>query len=207
MDFIVQPPHDVLPSIQSFQEINCEKLKTDLQPDVRGGERGRRNEPASDSRDLDTVEQEILHRIDAQAKADLEIFTGEMQSYARRLGTISHEGYAGEIRGKLRSTLADFKAEVHQGRDELYSQRRQIVDLDDDYERFRRQHGISHSADYPVSRVLHWSIILLLMIGEGILNGLMLKRGLEGGLIAGIGIAFAISVVNVGFLGLFLGSR
>ena len=35
----------------------------------------------------------------------------------------------------------------------------------------------------------------------------MLKRGLEGGLVAGIGIAIGIALANVAFLGLFLGTR
>jgi hypothetical protein len=90
-------------------------------------------------------------------------------------------------------------------RGELQNLREELVDSERSYQIFRRNHDLDRPAHYPDSRWLHIGLILLILIGESVLNGVMLARGSEFGLVGGVGSAFMIALVNVLMLGWGLG--
>ena len=70
---------------------------------------------------------------------------------------------------------------------------------------FRTKHNLSHPADYPLSRLWNFAVILVILVVKSVLNGSFLARGLETGLIGGVIEAFVIAAINITF-GFFLGN-
>ena len=70
---------------------------------------------------------------------------------------------------------------------------------------FRKKHNLTHPADYPLSRLWNFAVILVIFAMKSILNGTFLARGLETGLLGGIIEVFVIAAINVTFR-FFLGN-
>lgn len=207
LDYLRHPPHDYTPSTQQFLDLNVDKIKRELRLVEEGGRRGAREEPASDSRDFDGIEQEIVRRIETHRKAALKIFHDNMETYAKRLHALSIEGFASDIRTLLNNAKTNFTASVHQGRDDLHALRLRVTDSDRTYDHFRRENNLIRMAHYPESRKLYIGILVFILLVEAILNGSMLARGHELGILGGVFSAFIIALVNVLVFGVFFGSR
>jgi hypothetical protein len=200
-----QPSHDYRPSARQFLSLNTEKLKNELRLVDRGERNGARNEPASDATALDSVEREVIQRIeDCFDEAD-HIYQENMQSYARRLSGQSIAPIASAIRATTPSATANFLAEIQAGRGLLEHLRDEVTEAERAYHLFRRRHNINRTAHYPDSKLLHYGLLTAIMLGEAILNGIMLARGHELGLLGGVGTAFMIALLNVFMLGFSLG--
>ncbi|WP_237055001.1 hypothetical protein [Microbulbifer sediminum] len=70
-----------------------------------------------------------------------------------------------------------------------------------DLEIFRLRNGLTRDAEYRESRILHYSVIFLVVILETALNSFFLSKGSELGLVGGFFQALIISLVNLGFAG------
>jgi hypothetical protein len=94
---------------------------------------------------------------------------------------------------------------VYNGIDQLYQLRRSVIEIGREEEVFRKKHGLNRTADFPDSKVFHYSIFFLLLIIESILNGNFLARGSEYGLLEGVMDALGIAMLNVG-VGFLIGN-
>lgn len=204
--FFRQPPHDYVVSIKPFPDVNVEKLKGELELAKEGAARGAQEEPASGNAAFDTIEQKIVERIEVARRDSLNIFHDNMEGYAHRLSAQGVEGFNSTIKNKLSTTKANFHALVHKGRDELYERRLRVIEAERTYNHFRREHGIVRLAQYPESRLLHVALLLAMLLGEATLNGFMLARGNEFGLVGGVTYALLIALLNVVVLGFLFGS-
>lgn len=63
---------------------------------------------------------------------------------------------------------------------------------------FRDENGLDRTADYPVSKPYHFSIVAVMIIIEALGNMYLFAQGNELGLLGGIFEAILLSVVNVG---------
>ena len=120
-----------------------------------------------------------------------------METYAKRLHAQSIEGFASDIRTLLSNAKTNFTARVHQGRDDLHALRLRVTESDRTYDHFRRENGLIRMAHYPESRKFHIGILVFILLAEAILNGSMLARGHELGILGGVSSAFIIALVNV----------
>ena len=69
--------------------------------------------------------------------------------------------------------------------------------LEKDFNAFKVTHKIKHVPDYPDSYRLYIAILLYILLGETILNGIYFAQGSEFGLLGGIIIALGIALVNL----------
>ncbi len=203
--FLGQPSHDYRPSARQFLSLNTEKLKNELRLVERGERNGARNEPRSDAAALDSVEREVIQRIENCFDEAENIYHDNMQSYAHRLSVQSIAAIASEIRATAHSATANFLAEIQTGRGVLEHLRDEMTEAERAYRLFRRKHDLTRTAHYPDSKLLYYGLLTAIMLGEAVLNGIMLARGHELGIIGGVGTAFMIALLNVLMLGFGLG--
>ncbi|HUY67708.1 MAG TPA: hypothetical protein VMV79_00215, partial [Alphaproteobacteria bacterium] len=98
----------------------------------------------------------------------------------------------------------EFTVKVDEGKAKLFTLWRNLCMIENQWNDFRKHHRLMHPADYPLSRLWSFTIILVILAIESILNGNFLAHGLETGLIGGVIEAFVIAAINVSF-GYFLG--
>ncbi|MFC1488836.1 hypothetical protein ACFL6B_03210 [Thermodesulfobacteriota bacterium] len=200
--FFEQPPHDYIPSTMPFLQLNIEKIKKDMGLVKIGKRRGKRNEPSSASTTFDDIEQKIVSAIESEKKRSHQIYIDSLKTYSDRLRSLDFETRISSIEQFSRNAIAEFRAQVHNGVDQLYQLRRHVIEIGREEEDFRKKHNLNRTAHFPDSTKLHYGIIAVLLLVESLLNGNFLARGSELGLLGGVLDALGIAMFNVwiGFL-------
>lgn len=126
---ITKPSHDKRPSIETFADIDTDRLAAELNLAGRGRERGGNEEPATSSETMDSVETQIIERIEAAKKAAHATIEDELRTYAERLAALDFEDRFTQIQHTAPAAVGDFKLEARAGRDDLYALRRNLRDL------------------------------------------------------------------------------
>jgi len=194
----------VVPSVQPFAELNLDKIKSDLDLVNAGRQRGEKNLPSSSSEGLDDVEHRIVSTVETELKRHQQSFDEQLNTYHQCLTSLDLENEAANISGAAQRASSEFVVKVDEGKSVLFTLWRNVCLVENQWNDFRKKHGLQYPADYPISRLWNFAIIILILTIESVLNGSFLARGLETGYIGGIIQAFVIAAINV-FFGVFLG--
>ncbi|MDQ0390645.1 hypothetical protein [Labrys monachus] len=194
-----KPSPDKRPSIETFPDLDVDRIARDLGLEKQGRERGRNEEPPTASPSMDRVEARIVERIEAEKKAAHTTVENELRTYVERLSALDFEGRFSEIRQTAPACVGEFKAEISSGLDELYGLRRGVRDLDEEQQNFRRKHRIDRTArlQQGASTFLKVALLIVLFIVEAIVNGNFLAKGSEQGLLGGVTEAISFASLNI----------
>ena len=200
------PEHQRLapPIVQPFPELNLEKIKGDLNLVKEGERHGEKNLPSSDSGMMDDVEHRIITFIETEQKRQQQAFSEQLNACHQCIAGLDLENEAINISGAAQRASTEFVVKVDEGKATLFTLWRNACLIEKQWNDFRAKNNLLHPADYPLSRLWNFAIIIVILATESILNGSFLARGLETGLLGGVVQAFAIAAINVVF-GVFLG--
>lgn len=187
----------------TFPDIDVPRIARTLRLEERGTDRGRRNEPSSESVSLDAVELEAVDEIAVLRRKGLQHHAEMRSAYAQRL---ERAGFASqEITQIARSALGEFLMRMTQWRTDMTGPRKDVADAYAHLQAFRLQHKVQrpvyHRSGWP------WLIALCLvaLIAETALNAGLIAEVHEFGQLGGIQIAALISLVNIAGGGLLGG--
>ncbi len=202
-EFLNEAPHDYRASTNPFLDFEIEKVKTEMRLVERGHERGNRGEPPAGSSAFDEVEGEIARRINEQYKEDTRTYHNNLESYDSWFHRLGLEAASSKIKDETLAAIGDFKTEISRGRDELYDRRRDVLEAETSFAKFRKGHNLEdRPALYSTPPILQIGIIALLLLIEAGLNSSLLSVGHLGGILGAIGEAIIIAGINVILLGL-----
>jgi hypothetical protein len=192
-------PHDFRPTLQVFPELKPDRIAADMKLGDLGGERGRRNEPPEESATLDDVEMRIVERVESAKNEAHATLIEELRVFAKRLGGLDFEERFSTIRHAAPAAVGNFRAEAVQGRDELFSKRRHIMEVEKERDEFKRENGITRVARHSQggSLTLKVGILVVVLVLEILLNGVFLSKGSELGLLGGVVEATTFAALNV----------
>ncbi len=195
-------PHEYRPSLQVFPDVSVDALDRDLRVAERGRENGAINLPVSSSETYDEVEYEIIERIFAERKAAHAFLVDQIETYAQRLSALDFHGRFTLIRNTAPQAVAEFNAEVLQGRDQLYQLRRTLVENERERDSFRQDNRLKGRAPRvpsTTSTFMKTALLAFLFVSETYINGVFLAKGAELGLLGGVVEALAFAILNVLF--------
>ena len=198
------PPHDYVDSRLLFQELDVEGMQKRMHLVESGKSRGAQNVPPVGQVSFDDIENRIVTDIQGKAGGAHDTVTSYLRAYNDRLAALKIGTRLAQLVTSADAARADFIASVERGRDQLFQLRRDVRDIREDFNRFRKQHGITRTPSYPLSQLWHWGVLLVLVLVETTLNGTLLARGHELGILGGVNQALIIAVINVA-LGTFAG--
>ena len=188
----------------TFSELDLESIKRSLNIEQQGRERGEKNIPPSDSEALDDLEHQIIAAVEAEQRHQQQALNDQLSAYHQRISKLDLAHEMINIASAAQRASTEFIVKVDQGKAKLFTLWRNVCMIENQWNDFRKKHALTHPADYPLSRLWNFAVILVILAIESILNGTFLARGLETGLLGGIVEAFAIAAINVSF-GFFLG--
>ncbi len=188
----------------TFPPVDVLQYRRELDLEGEGKRRGVAGLPATDNFILDDIEQRIVAAIEAERDKAYQVYVDRMRAYGDRLR-------ASEVHGTLhRAAVAGTEAKsafqdaVIGGKDRLFGFQRTLSTRGRELKRFCAANGLDRPSNRPESRIFHVGVLAFLILVEASLNGVFLARGLDLGLLGGIGQALAIASVNVG-LGVIAG--
>ncbi|WP_278120673.1 hypothetical protein [Mesorhizobium sp. WSM4887] len=176
------------------------KIEREMDLAGRGKQRGEANQPPKTAKNLDDVEHEVIERVEDEKKASHHSLEDNLQLLSGRLAGLDFEAQFGLIRQANASSVADFKAAVAVGLDELHGLRRALNDAETEHAWFKKKHGLIRAArvQHGAAHIFRLSLLLFLFLIETAMNGNFLAKGNEQGFFGGILEAAAFSVINIG---------
>lgn len=195
-----RPSHEFRSSLQVFPDLDVDRVAAELKLAEKGVERGRRDEPSPEAPGPDEVELAVVERVESEKRRAHASLVDETRSYAERLSGLDFEGRFSAIRQAAPETLGEFRTEAAAGRDELFGLRRDLREVEQERDAFKREHGITRAARRVTggSLVLKIGVLLVLFAVEVALNGAFLAKGNELGLLGGAVEAVAFAALNIG---------
>lgn len=183
----------------SLYAINIEKIAQEINLEAEARRLAESNLPKTDETALTGVESQIIRRIE-KARQDYSSWAVDRRKVLNE--TIENCDVAPLINKALQ-----VDNEFERKASELLSQNEQVLKetaenayyLDIELDRVRAQNALQRQAFYPdvTRKFLKWSILILLIVIEGILNAVFFAKGISTGLIGGFVYAASFSFVNV----------
>ena len=195
-----RPAHAYRPVVQTFMDLDVERIAGDLDLETRGQTRGAENQPLSEATTFDAVEAEIVETIGAAQKTAFDELENQLAGFRQRLIDLDFEARFAGIKDVAAGGLADLKAELQIGLDDLHGVRRDLTEAETYQTEFRKAHRLNRPSNIntPAGTVLKVMVLLVIMVAEFIANGYFLARGNELGLVGGVVQAIVFALLNVG---------
>ena len=161
----------------------------------RGRERGKRNQPPSDQPDPDRVETEVISACDKN-------FIDQRDAYSKRRRLLQEQIAAVEDPGAdggmvAREACRALEDGLAKELPELEAAARDAQKSVDEVRDFKRAHALDREARVAANSTWSWGILLAMVLGETLVNGLFFGANMAGGLFGGTSYAVLISVINV----------
>ncbi len=192
------PPHEYVPSDLTFTELDVAALGRKLQLIEDGEQRGRNNLPNTSQSSLDNVEARVATTIQSELAIAHERFARHMRAYGERQAALQVHGKFAQLETQADAARADFAAHLGHGKDLIWKLAKDVEHRAKELEIFCRENQLTRDAQIPESKTLHWGVIAVLVLIESLLNGQLLARGIESGIVGGVTLALVIAILNVG---------
>lgn len=192
-------PHDYVASVQTFAELDVDRIAKELRLVERGQERGSKGEPKANVSGLDDVEREIVDKIERERRASHNTLLDQIQIFQERIAALDFESRFAVVKGAAVEAVAEFRVEANRGRDRLFEKRRQLAELEQERDYFKTANRLKRTAKYPSgpSAWLKWGVLILLVAIETVVNGSFLARGSEMGFVGGTIEALGFASLNI----------
>ncbi len=197
---ISRPAHTYRPTVETFPDLDTQRLSKDMQLTKRGQSRGSDNQPPTDSTSLDAVEAEIIEHIGGAQKRSHDALENHLAGFRQRLIDLDFDAQFSNIKSAALGGLSDLKQELQTGVDDLHGLRRDLTAAEKWHTSFQTKHKLDRPAKIGSARAsfFKWALIVILVLVELVTNGELLSKGSDLGLVGGIVEALIFAVLNVG---------
>lgn len=178
-------------------QLDLDNWAEQLQLDRLGEQAGRHELPASDASEPNDTERKISALIEQRMSA---LSDASNQRLARYNTTIADTDINSQQQRLLNLSnnstlrLRNLMAETRQTLSTLTAEKQRYSDY---FDAFKQRHQRSVDARYPQSRLLHYSVVAVLLLLESLLNGYFFARGSEFGLLGGVSQSITVAVLNI----------
>lgn len=199
-------PEGELPSIQTFPPLDVEQTARELRLDERAEKAAMAGQPAANADGPDSAELDILGKIEHCARKAGEDYLSQRDIYE---GRIRRSAITPDLQVQIEAAganaMADFKAEIINDQNQLHALLRAVGNREEEFREFRERHCLTRLPK-KISRgerTFAFTLLVVLVLLESILNGMFFAAGSEAGLIGGVVQALVLSVLNVGGAALY----
>lgn len=149
---ISRPAHTYRPTVETFPDLDTQRLSKDMQLTKRGQSRGGDNQPPTDSTSLDAVEAEIIEHIGAAQKRSHDALENHLAGFRQRLIDLDFDAQFSNIKSAALGGLSDLKQELQTGVDDLHGLRRDLTAAEKWHTSFQTKHKLVRPAKIGSAR-------------------------------------------------------
>lgn len=194
------PQHDYKISTELFGQFDANKVAIELDLEKKGAAKGAENKPAASSQIPDDVESQISERLEAAKTKANEIAENQIQTYSDRISNLDFEGHFAELRQVGPIVINEIQTTTDLGLNNMNTRRKKLLDIEKEYVHFRKINGLEYRTAKMSSSIennIRILLIILMVLGETILNGSYLAKSNVSGVFGGIMEAFGFAFINV----------
>lgn len=193
--FLRERSHSIVDEI--FAPVDPERIAENLGVDILARQSGEQDLPPSGAETLDATEVNIAHVFEHDAQETAKKANDKLQLYRRQLERLDVRNEAQSVSSRKKRFEVESKAALEECRDQLKPSINKRTELHSECVTFKSKHKIDRAADYPESRFLHLSILLIIFAVESVINAVFFARGSDFGLIGGWIVAMQYAGVNL----------
>lgn len=162
-----------------------------------GREDGLRNFPAADAVDQTAIEQQLIGDVTVQRDRSLAALVAHLRAYRDSLSQLQTAMKVAGLRQEADDSVRRLREIRAEWSGETGSLRKRATEAEEEYQDFRRVHGLRRGARVPKDFTLSIASLVAFAMVESVLNGTFFAAGSDSGLVGGVTLALAISLVNV----------
>ena len=185
------------PTLFEFSPLDIDQIASDIELEKRGTERGLEGEPLSGSTTFDSVEKELIDKVQGAQVAAVEQLTGQLDICSERLRRLQFDSMVINVKSETSATVADFEQEGRNGLNTLFQLRRELIDATDALELFKKDHNINRPAHKKANGLYTFLILLSVFMLETFGNAGLIGAAHESGYIGAYTLAVTLSFINV----------
>lgn len=199
-DLLARPSHTYSPTVETFQNLDTQRLIREMDLTAKGRTRGELEQPPSDAATPDFIEEEVIEHIGAAQKRSYDELENHLAGFRQRLIDLDFENRFNHIETTAQGSLSELKQEFEAGIDDLHPLRRELLDYEVDHANFKQRNKLYRPGANPTPRAttLKVMVIVALVLLELVVNGQLLSKGNEFGLVGGIVEALLFAALNIG---------
>ena len=132
-----------------FAPIDLAFLRERINIKIKGQENGASNIPRSDTKDLDSVESEIISASNDALRTYVSEYQTQLAVFNQRIKQSREVLKDFEIINQLKATIGDMRALVQEKKSAIFNQESSIEALSGEIANFREYHGLGHRTPVP----------------------------------------------------------
>jgi hypothetical protein len=184
-----------VPEVDAAHKVRVDRIEKDLSLRLRAAKDGQNNHPQPDEKTLNEPQMEICNRVFSGILMLNQFLSEQVSSAvksARRMipRHVDAEGVRDEITATVEGVFQDYRQRLAELRYADLAKEREL-------KYFRYVNGLNRGAHYKDSTWLVAGLLLTLFLGECVLNGLLLSSIMTSGILGGVALAAAISLINI----------
>jgi hypothetical protein len=191
-------PDNIIRTAELFPRVDIKALRDEFQLENAGAERGATELPSTAATQPDDIELSVYTRINEFHKQAADLAQERLNVYRERRTRLGVFGRSDQIKVAAEDAVADFKASVRIGLDNLYISEASAKDNVTALNNFKKHNQVSRPPHLPTSPILHAALIFVVGFAEIFLNLFFFAEGNTLFLIGGAIEALIVTVINIG---------
>jgi hypothetical protein len=186
-----------IPSLLDYVALDVERVAQDMRLQERGTERGGSGEPMTSSQTLDSVEREIVDKIQSEQQSAVEQVTEQFNISSARLRHLQFDSIIFNVKADTAAAVSDFEQEGRNGWNLLHSLRRKLIEATNALEDFKDRNNITRPAHAKPDPLTTCFILAVIFLIETLSNALLIGGAHQSGYIGAYTLALSLSFINV----------
>ena len=182
-----------------LRPIDTDRIARELRIDERAAENGRRELPTAEAQVMDSVERDIVQKIEGEWAWQAGELINVVRAYSSRLLGFSIDSEFARLKIEAHNSLTALRALNMRAPADLGPLQDGYLAARAELDRFREGHTLQRPARNPSNRWTAFGLLVVLVAFESLLNGIFFAKGAKFGLIGGVGTAIGISLANMIF--------
>lgn len=187
-----------------FPIIENDKISEELDVKAKARQQAKKELPPTNSASPDSNEISFRSYFQTKLIQNSHSVQQSLTDLSNEINNLSINQHCGNAMSVVEEYEQTVRSEITPIKRELTSLKKQLDLAEEDIEQFKTKNRLNREADYPVSKLQTFGVLLVALIIESFLNGLFFAEGSDSGLLGGIGIAAMVAVANIAF-GFILG--
>ena len=195
------PPDGFVPGTQGFPRLDYAELRGKLSIPERARQNAAKQMPSSDASEPDSIEDEIRAAVEDFADKARAEYRSELDAYESRIAAARiTQAYEMQLVSLGESAVSNLELQSKANETYLFPQKERVRDLWQQLGAFRAKHRLNRPAKLRSGwdLAMRWSVLVLLLIVETVVNGSFFAASNTAGLFGGFTQAAGISVINIG---------
>jgi hypothetical protein len=186
-----------LPDLELKCEVDVDKVAAELDVEAAATRAGEHDLPPSNAKKPDDTERKIHAYIQKRMSDATSVANEKLTRYNTAISGTNLNSETARVQNIANNTKLRLDGLMSEAKDSLISLKGDRDRYTQHVASFKRENKLEADADYPDSRIFHYSLVAAMLLIESMMNGYFFAKGSELGYLGGISQSIIIAALNI----------